>query len=409
MDVVNNVQDTGLSRLPYQSRETAAGLERGQRREESEEREREGHRARRSFLLLQLSFSGKTSLSFILDKNRHRKHYSVHPKKSMGSSSCSKAGFLLFLLLQMSLPSCVWGDTVTVSTDPTASLNTVPDVSTSMTTLSGGISSSTSPKSTTSMSNSVDNGTVTTNGTALSTDSNSTNTSTLYCRILTCNHTTCHQTFNNTNATLCPAGVKYCELRRYDIMRYSMNCAAECPTICTNASQINCSVECCSSATCLHSTIANLLNSTMMPMTSTTQSTTTNTTTKATTAVTTTAPTNGKKCHKISCSGDTCYQGNTNVVLCSPAQNYCMLKKATSGTVVTWTGGCSEDCSKETACSSTTSTCFLECCNATTTASCLKLTGAVNMPSSATKGLFSPMLLMACSLFLWIISMDSSA
>ncbi|XP_037392593.1 salivary glue protein Sgs-3 [Pygocentrus nattereri] len=336
----------------------------------------------------------------------------------MGSSSCSK-GFLLFLLLQMSLPSCVRGETSTVSSDPTSSvmteINTATDVPTSITTLSTQTSTFTSPNtvSTMSMTNTTlnvtmtNNVTITTNGTALSTDSNSTNTSNLYCRIFTCNHTTCHHTFKNTNATLCPASDKYCELRIYDTMRYSTNCAANCSTFCTNASQINCSVDCCSSETCLYATITNLLNVTMMSMTSTTQSTTT--TTKATTTVTTTAPTNGKKCHKISCNGDTCYQGNTNVVLCSPTQNYCMLKKATSGTVVTWTGGCSEDCSKETACSSATSTCFLECCNATTTASCLKLTGAVNMPSSATRGLFSPMLLMACSLFLWIISMDSSA
>ncbi|KAL6488741.1 hypothetical protein MHYP_G00024820 [Metynnis hypsauchen] len=294
------------------------------RRERRVRREREGHSARRCSLQLQLSFSGKTSLSSILDKNSHRKHYSLRPKKIMGSSFCSKAGFLLFLLLQMSLPSCVRGQT-TVSSDPTPALTTVINMAT--------------------------------------------------------------------------------DLRIYDTMRYSTNCAADCSTLCTNASQINCSVDCCSSETCLLASIAKQLNYTMMPMTSTTQSTTT---TKATTAVTTTAPTNGKKCHKISCSGDTCYQGNTNVVLCS-TQNYCMLKKATSGTVVTWTGGCSEDCSKETACSSTTSTCFLECCNATTTASCLKLTGAVNMPSSATRGLFSPVLLMACSLLLWITSMDSSA
>ncbi|KAL7874458.1 hypothetical protein SRHO_G00054280 [Serrasalmus rhombeus] len=283
----------------------------------------------------------------------------------MGSSFCSK-GFLLFLLLQMSLPSCVRGETSTVSSDPTSSamteINTATDVPTSMTTLSAQTSNFTSPNtvSTMSMTNitlnvtMTNNVTITTNGTALSTDSNSTNTS------------------NVSISNLLALGLNNQH-----------------------------------SETCLYATITNLLNVTMMSMTSTTQSTTT--TTKATTTVTTTAPTNGKKCHKISCNGDTCYQGNTNVVLCSPTQNYCMLKKATSGTVVTWTGGCSEDCSKETACSSTTSTCFLECCNATTTASCLKLTGAVNMPSSATRGLFSPMLLMACSLFLWIISMDSSA
>ncbi|KAI4894360.1 hypothetical protein NFI96_032796 [Prochilodus magdalenae] len=235
--------------------------------------------------------------------------------------------------------------------------------------------------------------------------SNSTNTS-LYCRVLTCNSSMCYSTFMNTNATLCPNTAKYCELRKEDTMRFSVNCVATCPAVCTNTSQINCSLDCCGSETCLNSTINSLYNSTMMSMTSTTQSTTTNaTTTTTTTTLTTTAPNNGKKCHKISCNGDTCYQGNTNVVLCSPTLNYCMLKKVTSGTVVTWTGGCSEDCRKETACSSTTTTCFLECCNATTTASCLKLTGAVNMPSSATRGLFSPMLLMASSLLLWLIRM----
>lgn len=35
----------------------------------------------------------------------------------------------------------------------------------------------------------------------------------------------------------------------------------------------------------------------------------------------------GKKCHKLTCNGDVCYQGNTNVALCTPGQNFCMVKR----------------------------------------------------------------------------------
>ncbi|XP_066538390.1 prion-like-(Q/N-rich) domain-bearing protein 25 [Hoplias malabaricus] len=230
----------------------------------------------------------------------------------------------------------------------------------------------------------------------------------LSCRVLSCNCSMCYSMFMNVNSTVCQANSKYCELRRDDTMNYSAKCATECPVYCNSTTQVNCSVSCCGSETCFNDTMKHLHHNSCMPM-STTQSTITTTTTTATKPVTTTTVvTNGKKCHKISCTGDTCYQGSTNMMLCS-TQHYCVLKKTTSGTMVTWTGGCSDDCTKDTVCTSTTTTCSLECCNATTTSSCLKLTGAVNMPGSATRQPFSPILLMTSLLTLWLISKAISA
>ncbi|KAK1795072.1 hypothetical protein P4O66_010252, partial [Electrophorus voltai] len=229
----------------------------------------------------------------------------------------------------------------------------------------------------------------------------------LSCRISNCNSSSCYSTFMSTNATFCSATAKYCELRKEDYMGYSVNCATTCSASCTNASQTNCSAGCCSSETCLISTLATLANSSIVTKAPTTAYTTPTTT--VTTTSTVTAANNGKKCHKISCNGDSCYQGKTDVMLCAPSQNYCMLKKITTGTVASWTAGCIEDCSKETVCTSSTTNCCLECCNATAMASCLKLTGQVNMPNSVSRGPYSPMLLMASLLLLWLLSMTALA
>ncbi|XP_007249675.3 integumentary mucin C.1 [Astyanax mexicanus] len=300
----------------------------------------------------------------------------------MGSSPWS-GGVLLFLILLISLPLIVMGQT-SISSNSTTNMDDT--ATTAITTMISINSSTIFPVP----------------------GSNNTNMSMIYCRVFTCNVSQCYNTHLNTNATMCASPGMFCELRRDDPMRYSVNCVPVCRTSC-NGSQINCSVSCCDSDICLNSTIANLTNL-MPPMIPTTAPTTANTTTTTTTSpTTTTAANNGKKCNKVSCTGDICYQSNLATMLCPPTQHYCMLKKATSGTVMTWTAGCSEDCRKETACSATVTTCFLECCNATTTASCLKMTGVLNMPSSATRGLFSPMLLIISSLLFWLLSRVTSA
>ncbi|XP_046702285.1 uncharacterized protein LOC124383942 [Silurus meridionalis] len=237
------------------------------------------------------------------------------------------------------------------------------------------------------------------------TGTNSTNTTLVSCQMFSCNYSACYNTFLSTNITTCSATENYCELRRDGDMLYSVRCTSSCLSACTNTSQNNCSISCCTD-NCLNTTLNNLLNSSLI-MTTTTAPTTTATTAKVSTvATTTTMATNGKKCHKLSCNGDTCYQGNTNVVLCSPGQNFCMLKKTPT---VTWTASCIEDCSKEIVCTSSNNNCILECCNATTTASCLKLNGQVNVVGSGAMTPCFYMPLVVSSFFLWLLMMGKTA
>ncbi|KAJ8289258.1 hypothetical protein COCON_G00019170 [Conger conger] len=131
------------------------------------------------------------------------------------------------------------------------------------------------------------------------------------------------------------------------------------------------------------------------------------TTTPKTTPKPTTPGNNGKKCHKLSCTGEKCYtkaDQKTKIMLCPVGQDYCWLKKTVSGSVMTWVASCSKDCREEEACTSTAVDCTQECCNATKASSCLKLDGTLNTPNSLAPHLAPvPVLsLLAAALLAWL-------
>ncbi|XP_039507164.1 mucin-5AC isoform X2 [Pimephales promelas] len=229
-----------------------------------------------------------------------------------------------------------------------------------------------------------------------STSETSGNYSMISCPVFDCT-TDCYAQLMNATMTSCPSS-NFCEIMTQNTS-YSVKCSASCGVSCGNSTLTNCSWKCCNTTSCLDDALLGLTSS--LSTTATTTSTTTRTTTK--TMAPSTQANNGKKCHSIKCDGAACYKSITTSMLCPVGQDYCMLKKTTSGSVESWHAGCSEDCRKMTVCSTSVTTCYLECCNATSTASCLKLTGDVNMPSSATRGPHSPALLIASLLLFWIL------
>ncbi|XP_060725196.1 uncharacterized protein LOC132845280 isoform X2 [Tachysurus vachellii] len=300
---------------------------------------------------------------------------------------CTK-GFLLFVLWQTSL--FLHASAQTNSTNSTIMPENIDPNATSSTNLT--FSSTVAPSA-----NATNTTTLGTNATAM-----------VSCRVFSCNYSACYSAFMSSNVTNCSASERSCELRRDGDALYSLSCRSGCIPTCVNTSQNNCSINCCTN-NCENSTINSLFNSSVIMTTTTTAATTTTTTTKASTIASTTMATNGKKCQKFSCNGDGCYQGNTNVGLCGTGQNFCMLKKTPTGTLVTWTASCIEDCSKEIMCTSTNTNCILECCNATTTASCLKLNGQTNVLGSGTMAPCCHLPLLVSSFFLWLLMMGKSA
>ncbi|KAJ8290192.1 hypothetical protein GJAV_G00009780 [Gymnothorax javanicus] len=216
------------------------------------------------------------------------------------------------------------------------------------------------------------------------------------CRQFTCDDSMCYKMFMNETAMACDPSVSYCTLNRLTSMRYSVNCSANCPsTRCANMTQTGCSVDCCNTTNCLNGTLFAMVPTTAAP-----------TTTKSATTVRTPAPpaTNGKKCHNLMCDGETCYKtANNRVVMCLVGKDYCQVKKVVNQNVMTWTAGCSGDCRDDTVCTSTTTDCTQECCNATSTSSCLKLDGSINMPNSAPIPVFSAALSLGSSILAWLI------
>ncbi|XP_051721523.1 uncharacterized protein LOC127497225 [Ctenopharyngodon idella] len=337
----------------------------------------------------------------------------------------SKKGFLFFLILQMSLLSKVSSNsTITIASTITEITSTATGgtVSQSLTTQTTNPESSSSPTSTNQMSTTATSASYTTATTHSNTQSTSSvsstdstvsvtsmntvsqnassvtgNYSTMSCPELSCTADYCYVQYMNATANPCPPSFNTCQIMKQNTS-YTVSCSASCVS-CGNMTQSNCSWKCCSTANCLNETLLALTNS--FSTTATTTSTTATTTTKAT--VPTTPANNGKKCHSIKCDGTTCYKSISTSMMCPVGQDYCMLKKTTTGSIESWQGGCSEDCRKMTVCSTSVTTCYLECCNATAAASCLKLTGDVNMPSSATRGPHCPVLLMASLLLFWIV------
>ncbi|XP_048880742.1 uncharacterized protein LOC125748529 isoform X2 [Brienomyrus brachyistius] len=221
-----------------------------------------------------------------------------------------------------------------------------------------------------------------TNATATTTGkSNNNSTGKISCRTFTCNSSMCYATYLNTTASPCTTDALFCELRRLDSVMYSANCSAFCNATvnrCANSTMTSCSVDCCNSTDCLNSTLASLMiTATVTPVTTVT------TQTISYTLVTTMK--NGKKCHKLNCQGEKCYQTDPGkqVTDCLVGQDFCKLNKTNSGTTVSWEAACSGNCTGDKSCGSTAANCTQECCTAATSGSCLKLDGSVNMPNSA--------------------------
>ncbi|XP_048880740.1 keratin-associated protein 10-6 isoform X1 [Brienomyrus brachyistius] len=222
-----------------------------------------------------------------------------------------------------------------------------------------------------------------TNATATTTGKSNNNSTgkQISCRTFTCNSSMCYATYLNTTASPCTTDALFCELRRLDSVMYSANCSAFCNATvnrCANSTMTSCSVDCCNSTDCLNSTLASLMiTATVTPVTTVT------TQTISYTLVTTMK--NGKKCHKLNCQGEKCYQTDPGkqVTDCLVGQDFCKLNKTNSGTTVSWEAACSGNCTGDKSCGSTAANCTQECCTAATSGSCLKLDGSVNMPNSA--------------------------
>ncbi|XP_065102579.2 uncharacterized protein [Paramisgurnus dabryanus] len=234
---------------------------------------------------------------------------------------------------------------------------------------------------------------------SMNTSSLADNDTMLSCPEFTCTND-CHAKFMNRTLNPCPPAASFCELIHQN-GSHSVQCSVRCAMSCGNPPVTNCSLGCCNTTDCLNHALFNMSNSFSTP--APTKSTATPATIKVT--VPPTPANNGKKCHSIKCDGAACYK-TTNafgLVYCPIGQDYCMLNKTTTGTTESWQGGCSTDCRKAQACSTTVTTCHLECCNATVSSSCLKLTGDLNMPSSATRGPQSTLLLTASLVMLWMM------
>ncbi|KAM9851586.1 uncharacterized protein ACBR49_004749 [Aulostomus maculatus] len=166
-------------------------------------------------------------------------------------------------------------------------------------------------------------------------------------------------------------------------MCYTASCSASCADSCVNASQINCSIDCCNSTGCLNDSFASMMMMMTTPVIPTTAITTPVPTMTTTTPAT---PANVNKCRTGTCTGEKCYTSFSNSQACSSSQRHCQLKKESVNSNLQWTAGCTTNCSGKPQCKSTTvPPCHLECCNATTT-SCLWLNGTLNVPSFATRG-----------------------
>ncbi|XP_047454858.1 cell wall protein DAN4 isoform X1 [Mugil cephalus] len=290
------------------------------------------------------------------------------------------------------------GSTTMTSSTMTSGTTTQPASSTTSrsTTTSAGAGSTTMAQSSTSMTST--SGMSVTNGTMMA---NTSSMYMLYCPSFMCNYSDCYTMYTNQNTTSCSIGDS-CQLLRQDNMCYTVGCSPSCAVTCVNASQVNCSVNCCNSTGCLNDSFASMM------MTTTTMAMTT-TTTPVPTTTTTSPPTTankGNKCHNGTCTGTDCYTAfkTAPLQMCSASHPHCQLKKETVDSTLKWSAGCT-NCSVHTACkASTQPPCNLECCNATMS-SCLWLNGTLNVPSFATRGPYLHTGLIAASLCLLAITL----
>ncbi|TRZ01061.1 hypothetical protein DNTS_005389 [Danionella cerebrum] len=290
--------------------------------------------------------------------------------------------------------------------------------SSSSTSSSSSVSSSTSTSSSSSVS---PVSAASSNNTANST-ANSTNTANgpslgmMHCPSFMCT-SDCYSQYMNISYAFCPVNTSFCEIMKLDV-GYSVNCNASCRTPCANGTLSNCSLTCCNTTNCINSTLYALSSASTTTVPSFTVYNCLSLVINSNHYVNVNdynhkahaylytskyCKNTVKKCHSVKCDGTACYKTNPVQSSCAAGLDYCMLKKTLTGTAESWEAGCSADCRKMTVCSGTVSPCYLECCNATTTTSCLKMTGEVNMPSSANRFSQSPVLLTTTILLLWIL------
>ncbi|XP_062393786.1 serine-rich adhesin for platelets [Sardina pilchardus] len=363
----------------------------------------------------------------------------------MASSVQYSKGVLVFLICQVWLPSFASSQSstatatspmsmatssVSMSTDspPTtnvmmtssmaasSSSSSMPMASTSTAaTTTASMASSTAMSASTSMASTSTASAMTTDSTSMSSMSTSypgsstmmPPNSTISCRSFNCD-SNCKWMFMNMSSSPCPSNSNYCELRKLNDSMYSVGCVDSCDLNsngCANDSQISCVKDCCNTTDCL--------NSTIQSMDRTTETTVAPATTPVvmTTMQPTNQPTqqnNGMKCKMMTCTGADCYK-NTDAPMmwCYGQNNYCALKKSTDGSVISWMAGCTSDCTQGTACTSSTDTCYQECCEASAMGDCLKLDGTVAMPNSeANRAIFSPLMLLVTTLMAWLVMGD---
>ncbi|XP_041964399.1 putative GPI-anchored protein pfl2 [Alosa sapidissima] len=231
--------------------------------------------------------------------------------------------------------------------------------------------------------------------------------STISCRSFSCD-SNCYSMFMNMSSSPCPSNYNYCELRKSNESMYSVGCVDSCDldsTGCANDSQISCVKECCNMTDCL--------NTTLQDMERTTGSTVAPTTKPAMTSMEPTSkpvtpqPNNGKKCKELTCTGADCYKNSdAPKKWCYGQDKYCELKKKTEGSAIKWMAGCTNDCTKETACTSSAQSCHQECCEASAMGDCLKLDGTMVMPSDANRAIFSPLILLVTTMMAWLVIGD---
>nr|XP_046169342.1 cell wall protein DAN4 [Oncorhynchus gorbuscha] len=325
-------------------------------------------------------------------------------------------GLLLFLLLGLQPSSFVSGQytssnsttnatttvaaTIVLSTNmSTVSATATMTVTTAQATMSSAISSTNAAMS----SAGFGSGTTSTDNT---TSWGTSGMTMISCRQFSCNYSDCYDVYMNVTSVSCKANVTFCELKRQEDMTYTGGCSSSCRNACVNNTQTNCTMGCCNSTGCLHSTLASMVRPNTTTVT-TVMMTTTTTTTAATT--TTAEPTNKlKKCQMFQCTEQNCYKNwiTKDPMPCPLNQPYCELKKMTTGSTTMWMGGCNADCTRNTWCTTTTGTCHQECCNTSIT-SCLKLDGSLNVPSSATRGPHFPLALITAALLVCLLSIGS--
>ncbi|XP_019720871.1 ice-structuring glycoprotein [Hippocampus comes] len=208
----------------------------------------------------------------------------------------------------------------------------------------------------------------------------------IYCPVLSCNSSLqCDATYASHNATPCAAG-QWCQLWKMASAHYAANCSASCGGGCARATDARCAVACCNATGCLADAFASLAATTSAApapsaAASVTAAMTATPTRRATTA-------NGRKCHRGTCTGTTCYTGFRNTLqTCSAAQPHCQLIKQTVQSATRWTAGCAADCSGQPPCrDAAIPPCHLECCVAVASASCLRLNGTLNHVAARAAG-----------------------